>query len=326
MGAPDEEYMALIKCAAGGGRGLALKALQAVAETNEHHAEALSRVLLRPVEDPQVKETQKALIKALIKHPYYYSILTNTTEDIYSGTSTKRPLEPTPTPPQKKVKTKNLSNTISDNTLTKPTKPTKPTNNPPVLLPFPPEYFLFKLVPRDVYIDSFKSLIRSSEVIQQKEPISLTRSYLISPGVDTLAQRLLYGSPLQCKACGLRLINTTQEAAHREIHHRRAHLERTLPGCQLGRPWMHSEEEWTSAAPPQGNRLILPQLSKHAQDPLSEPAEVPVNGDTEQACALCKEPLRATWSDLKEAWVFKDALLVRATQGHREICHRRCIT
>ncbi|KAI5189262.1 hypothetical protein NECID01_0457 [Nematocida sp. AWRm77] len=275
-----------------------VKALQIVAETNEHHAQEIVKAIEQAMEEASVqdKEVLAGLLRALSQH-YKYAPLTGA-----STPSTKRKKSVKEEPAKKECREKENGSS--------------PQSAEEMFLPYPPEYYLFKMVEKKKYLASYLFYTRTEQTAQEDaetEP-SLSREYFIVPRLHT-AQKMLYSTGMQCKVCGMRFSTGEALMAHGELHQRRNKMDKSVVG-RLSRPWLLEPKEWTDPQP------RTPKVSLYTALP-DETDNVLVQGDREQKCSICKDPFDIVWSDDEESWVFKDALQVRTSP--RQICHKRCV-
>ncbi|OAG29610.1 hypothetical protein NEDG_00743 [Nematocida displodere] len=283
-----------------------IRALQAVAETNDHHAKEILQAINGAIlsQHPEKKEALKLLLTALQGHPAYAA--------------------PQPAPksrPEKRPHPKEHpenGNTNPENANGNPENAKKKKSLPKEgFFPFPPEFLLFKMVDKQAYAESYRYYTKSAheERTESTEPL-LTRDYLTTPRLP-LAVKTLYASSAQCKVCGMRFASIELFSVHDEHHQRRSQIDKKLSGA-MWRPWLLEASQWAAA-----QKKAAPVSLKSMHHGKIE--NVPVKGDRSQRCTICKDPFEIIWSDEEECWSFKDALVVK-TSPTRQICHRRCAT
>ncbi|KAI5186880.1 hypothetical protein NEHOM01_1769 [Nematocida homosporus] len=297
-----------------------LQALQITAETNDHHAIEIADSIqqeAKTAESPR-KESLEALLKALSQH-HAYSFLAK---------KSRKRSAPEPEP----IKQAKIDPVISKSpsppspSLVTPLSPpaAKPvSSNLPsfgsLLLPYPPEFFLFKLVDKKTYLESYQYYTASKEEDSHHDQLpTLERSYLNVPRL-ALAQKFLYSTIAQCKVCGMRFDSLEPYTAHADAHQRKSQIDKSLSGGAIWRPWLLEINQWAGEKPQHFPKVSLKESHQDQVD------NVPVKGDRDQICTICKDPLEVIWSDNDECWAFKDAILV-SSQPTRQICHRKCVS
>lgn len=292
MTSPRQEYAALLKARPLSNK-YTVKALQVVAETNDHLAAEIAQAIEQTMAaaSPEEKEILGSLQGALSQH-YKYRFLGE------RPPSRKRPLE---SEPRKKERRE---------------KESPAAGSEEAFFPYPPEFYLFKLVDKKTYLKSYLAYTKASQPESAEvyaEP-TLSREYFVTPRLS-LALKMLYAQGMQCKVCGMRFSAADALLAHGELHQRRNQLDKSIVG-HIWRPWLLEPKEWGDAQP------RLPKVPLYPTLP-DETESVLVKGDRDQQCSICKEPFEVVWSDEDENWVFKDALQVRSSP--RQLCHKRCI-
>ncbi|KAI5180560.1 hypothetical protein NEOKW01_0864 [Nematocida sp. AWRm80] len=186
--------------------------------------------------------------------------------------------------------------------------------------PFPLEYLLFNLISKQEYLETYTYYSQFKiNAIDTKIPIpELSREYLITPHLS-LAIKLLYSSSTQCKICGIRIQTPAVFKTHMDIHQKRSQIEQTAGG-HMYREWLIDLFEGTTERYPVKMTLNIPL---HKNKGSTKPQTVPVNGQRNQKCSICKDPFEVIWSDEDECWSFKDAILLRESPT-RQVCHQKC--
>lgn len=291
----------------------AFKALLIVAETNDHHALELVRAIKTVAKeaDPEKKSALGALLHVLSKQQPFMPHIKCPKE---KPREEKRKDQPPPDDGEAHAKRKRKT---EDQTAGNKKAEKKGGSNDP--FPYPLEYYLFKLVSTEEYAESARyymdisTNLKSAREEEQKEKPELTRAYLTAPRLSQ-AQKVLYGSPFQCKVCALRLNSPEQNRAHNEAHTKKSAFQ-NLSG-QMWRPWLLDLSQWTSGA--QQHVMTIRDTIEEVQE------NVPVQGERDKTCAVCHEPFEIAWDDREECWIFLDAILVKKDPA-RQICHRRCV-
>jgi len=326
MGEAEQEYLSLIKKSQLNNK-YAVRALQIVAETNSHHMTEIVRAIEQAEE---AAEGEERLAITSLKHTVKKS------EEVQdkSVKSKKRKSSG-----EKKSKVPKVDEAVEidrevDRDMSRemgrdksgmeraevPEEAENEETPHDAFFPYPPEYYLFKMVDKAEYTESYIYYTRVQEKEMEKEVEEsypeLKRSYFIVPRLGQ-AQKALYSAPMQCKVCGLRFYRVDRYTAHGETHQKKSQIEKTISG-DMHRLWMLQKESRGEME----HKAHKKTLAQNLQD---ETESVPVKGDGDQRCTICKEQLEVTWSDEEECWVFKDALLIRS-QPKREICHKKCAT
>jgi len=297
-----------------------IKALQIVAETNEQHTKEILEAIEKAIEE--AKEQDRAVLQSL-----YTAIIANSRTKIHTeGTSTKKRKNSEERQDSKvqkieqkiEQKTEQKERSIEETVYTEIEQTETEGKQADMVYPVPIEYYLLRMIDKQAYMESYMYYTQNDkkQKIEEEKP-ELTREYLIVLRTE-LARSVLYTSLVQCKVCGMRFRSTEIYKAHSEQHERRAQIGKAVSGSMY-RPWMAETEQWQEIE----HKTQRMQLhTSHIQD---ESEEVPVNGEREQKCTICKEAFEIVWSDEEETWVFRDALVVRASPA-RQICHKKCAT
>lgn len=289
MRTAEKEYLSLVKRTDLTNK-YAIRALQAVAETNDHFAADIVCAIKREMEksSDENKEALISLLQLLAEDPSYYFI---------REPGRKRKREETEQPKRRK-------------TVKKEKKEKKEKER---FFPYPPEYFLLKLVTKEVYRSSYEYYTNKIQTVEIENP-SLDRKYLIVPHLQQ-AVRLLYTAEIQCKVCGLRFDSSIAYAAHAEMHQKKSQMGRTVE-MPMWRAWLLEPGQWN-----QKEQKVAVTIKSTVQEKVST---VPVRGDREQKCTVCGDGFDIIWSDENECWSFSDAIITRTTP--RQLSHRRCIS
>ncbi|KAI5160892.1 hypothetical protein NEAUS03_1385 [Nematocida ausubeli] len=301
MAAAQQEYEVLIqKCTLT--NKYAVKALQIIAETNDQHAQEIVTAIKAEIskEKEENKEALLSLLSFLGQHPSYSFLKASYPE--------KRSLSAEEPERKKKRKIEEVPEKLPEK-LPEPEEDT-------AFLPFPPEYFLFKLVDKATYTASY-IYYTEGNTASKTDPDDLpklTHEYLTTPHLES-AIKLLYTSATQCKVCGMRFDSVSAYTAHAEMHQKKSHLVR---GSDIltWQGWLMEPVQWTKT-----ETKVSVNLKPSFQEKVPT---VPVRGDRDQKCTICGEAFEVIWSDESECWSFNDALIIRTMP--REISHKRCVS
>ncbi|EIJ89443.1 hypothetical protein NEPAR06_2168 [Nematocida parisii] len=291
-----------------------VKALQVVAETNDQYAQEIVQAInieLSGITNEN-KEALHSLLQFLGQHPAYSFI---------KGKEPQKRAESEMAEPEKKRKIQKIENSSKISVAQEPKisqkEPKISQKKPEIFYPYPPEYFLFKLVDRPAYTASYIYYTegRTSKQNEQEVLPDLTRDYLVTAHLDQ-AIKLLYTSAIQCKVCGMRFDSLSVYTAHAEIHQKKTHITRNSSDISMWQSWLLEPTQWT-----QTEQKVSVNLKSTIQEKVST---VPVRGDRDQKCTICGDGFEIIWSDENECWSFNDALVVRTMP--REISHKRCVS
>ncbi|KAI5190707.1 hypothetical protein NEMIN01_1172 [Nematocida minor] len=294
--AEEQEYSALIRKSTLSNK-YAVKALQCVAETNEHSAKDIIRAINSEITtgSDENKEALNSLLRLLAQHPSYHFIREKEPKRRQSTES-----EPEESVKKRKVEEKEPEQAKAE-----------------MFFPYPPEYILFKMVDKSNYKKSYEYYTQgshSSKLAESEAEPELTRAYLVVPRLEQ-AVRLLYTAEIQCKVCGMRFDSISQYTTHADMHQKKSQLGRSVE-VPMWRAWLLEPGQYSKK-----EQKISVTLKTSVQGKVPT---VPVRGDRDQRCTICGDGFDVIWSDENECWSFNDALIIRATP--RQISHKRCVS
>ncbi|WVR07050.1 hypothetical protein IAU60_004089 [Kwoniella sp. DSM 27419] len=186
-----------------------------------------------------------------------------------------------------------------------------------------------------------KSGVVSQPRTPEAQPIPLVKSPLEAyeesilnlnaklQSIDLNAPRVLSLDhlPHRCKQCGMRFpADDAKFQAHMDWHFRRNRKERESAGRGAHRRWLPRVEEWASdvaeAGPSnigspskaQASHQVAPErLAQLRQKWVKVPSD---NSKATAVCPVCKETLKAEWSEDEEEWIWKNALNINGVIYH----------
>ncbi|KAH9387215.1 uncharacterized protein NEMAJ01_2111 [Nematocida major] len=284
-----QEYSALIRKSKLTNKYI-IKALKTVAETNNYYAREIVKTIQEEISaaSDENKDALLSLLRLLAQNPAYFFI-----EEGKTPHKKQKHIESVP------VKKRKVQVEVEVNI---------------EFMPYPPEYFLFKLVSKQAYAESYAYYTEGKEkksLEAELEP-QLTREYLATPHLEQ-AYKLLYTAATQCKVCGMRFDVLSLYKAHAEMHQKKSQIGRSVE-APMWRSWLQE----TGAMQEQ---KVPVKLKASVQEKMPT---VPVRGDREQKCTICGDAFEVIWSDESECWSFNDALVIRTSP--RQISHRRCVS
>lgn len=288
MASADAEYSSLLQKSTLSNK-YRIKALQKVAETNEHRAQEIVQSIKEkiPTETDENKEILLSLLRVLASH------------DSYSFAEEKEAQKRRLDPQENQTKKQKIE------------------ENPKIrFLPYPPEYFLLKLVSKALYTDSYIYYTEGKDKKSTETELEpqLTREYLVVPHLEQ-AVKLLYTAATQCKVCGMRFDSLSLYTVHADMHQKKSQIGKSVE-IPMWRAWLLEPTEWTKK-----EKKISVTLKSTIQEKVPT---VPVRGDRDQRCTICGDTFEIIWSDENECWAFNGALVIRKTP--RQISHKKCVS
>lgn len=300
-----------------------IKVLSIIAETNDHKSREISEAIAEALEraQPEQKQAILALAEALSRTSNYSRLALPAKAEAPAKEEAPAPGDAAEFPSNKRIKTESNQGASLDKSL-----------------PYPIEFYFYKLVPREEYASSFEYYRgiydrapqgpaaraergrAAEEAPVDMEEVRMDRDSLGVRRLE-LGVSYLYSSHVQCKVCGLRFDDPTGAyTAHVDQHQKRSQMEAAPAQAQMmWRPWLMEPREW---AHPGDSRRKSVAISQGPVSPV-EASRVMIRGDKDNRCFICKDSFEIVWDDEEEDWAFKDAILIKE-DGARQICHRRC--
>lgn len=165
--------------------------------------------------------------------------------------------------------------------------------------------------------NTLEQLIQALSTPPPEVKPSFSNSYLNTQHPENV--HALYGAlGFQCSTCGLR--HKTRELRDKHLDWHFSHNKRMLTRSQqsVHRNWSISLQEWVeydidvvASAPPktQAQEKAI-DVAKAAEE--AEARVVMVDGE-DTVCSGCHEELKSTWCDIKDSWVYKQAIQITDT-------------